>query len=169
MPGFVEARMRLLSLLALAGLIALPAVARAEPPVELGFGDFFVQPVGPRGLVPTARLRAASGHEVRIVGFMVQREQPLAGQFLLTPRPVAMAEHADGEADDLPAATVTVLLPEAQRNRIVTHQGGPLALTGRLDYGPAEDASGRVSWVRLHLGPEALAAQPTAASPSTSH
>lgn len=169
MAGFSSLHgMRLIPLLALAGLIALPAAVRAEAPLALGFSDFFVQPIGPRGLEATARLKAASGHEVRLVGFMVQRERPQAGQFLLTPRPVSMAEDADGEADDLPASTVTVLLPDAQRERLVAHQPGPLALTGRLEYGPVEDGSGRVSWVRLHLAPDALAAQPSAAS-SHSH
>lgn len=157
--------MRLLHLLTLAGLVALPLAARAEAPVAISFSDFFAQPFGPRGLQPSPRLLAAAGHEVRLMGFMVQREQPQAGQFFLTPRPVAMAEHADGEADDLPAATVTVLLPDTQRDRLVAHQPGPLALTGRLEYGPAEDATGRVSWVRLHLAPDALAAQPSAAIP----
>ncbi|NCT85718.1 MAG: hypothetical protein GXC94_21410, partial [Comamonadaceae bacterium] len=116
-------------LLALAGLAA---TAHASEPLALGFGDFFVQPAGPRGLQPTPRLLAVSGREVRLVGFMVQREQALPGRFLLTPRPVSMAEHADGEADDLPAATVTVLLPEGQRDRVVAHRAGPLALSGRL-------------------------------------
>lgn len=153
--------MRLLSLLALCGLIAaLPAARAAEAPLDLTFGDFFVQPIGPRGLEPTPRLLAASGHQVRLVGYMVLREQPQPGRFLLTPRPVSMSEDADGDADDLPAATVTVLLPEAQRDRLVAHRGGPIALTGRLEYGPAEDESGRVSWLRLHLAAEALAAAP---------
>ncbi len=160
----------LLVLLALSGLTATASATRGvEEPLELGFGDFFVQPAGPRGLEPTARLLAAHGREVRIVGFMVQREHVQPGRFLLTPRPVAMSEHADGEADDLPAATVTVLLPDAQRARVVAHQAGPLALSGRLEYGAAEDETGRVSWLRLHLAPEALAAQPAAAAAAHSN
>ena len=154
--------MRSTVLLLAAALGLLPLMAPAAP-VELHFSDFFAQPIGPRGLEPTTQLKAAAGHEVRLVGFMVQREQPQAGRFLLAPRSVAMAEHADGEADDLPATTVTVLLPESQRARFVAHQNGPLALTGRLEYGPAEDDTGRVSWIRLHLAPDALAAQPSAA------
>lgn len=151
--------MRLPVLLFAAALSLLPLVAPAAP-VELSFSDFFVQPIGPRGLEPTAKLKAAAGQEVRLVGFMVQREQAQAGRFLFTPRPVAMAEHADGEADDLPASTVTVLLPESQRDRVVAHQPGPLALTGRLEFGPAEDETGRVSWIRLQLPPQALAVTP---------
>jgi hypothetical protein len=162
--------MRLLSSLVLAGALGLlPLMAQAAVPVELSFSDFFAQPIGPRGLAPSPKLMAASGQDVRLVGFMVQREQPQAGRFLLTPRPVTMSEHADGEADDLPASTVTVLLPDAQRERFVTHQNGPLALTGRLEYGPAEDDTGRVSWVRLHLAPDALAPQASAAAIPHSH
>lgn len=150
--------MRLLpAFLALCGLTAPLASRAAEAPLELAFSDFFVQPTGPRGLEPTAGLLAAQGREVRLVGFMVRREHAQPGRFLLTPRPASMAEHADGEADDLPAATVTVLLPEPQRGRVVAHQGGPVVLTGRLEYGPAEDETGRVSWLRLRLAPEALA------------
>lgn len=148
----------LLALSGLSTLVALPTARAAEAPLELAFNDFFIQPIGPRGLEPTARLLAAQGREVRLVGFMVEREQSRPGRFLLTPRPVAMAEHADGEADDLPAAAVTVLLPEAQRARVVAHQAGPVGLTGRLEYGPAEDETGRVSWLRLRLAPEALVA-----------
>ena len=161
--------MRRLPLLALLGLAVLPAFAQtaAPPPgpVELGFSDFFAQPIGPRGLEPSARLLAANGREVRLVGFMVQREQPQPGSFILAPRPVSMAEQADGEADDLPPSAVTVLLPEPQRQRVVTHQAGLISLTGRLDYGPVEDETGRVSWVRLHLPPTALAAGPSVATP----
>lgn len=155
--------MRLLSLLALGWLITVPAWAQA--PLALSFGELFAQPIGPRGLEPSAKLRAASGQQVRIVGFMVQREQPQAGSFLLTPRPVTMAEHADGEADDLPAATVTVVLPASQGDRLVVHHAGPVALTGRLEVGPAEDETGRVSWLRLHLAPDALAAAPSRTEP----
>lgn len=159
----------LLALIGAACLLTSPRARAADAPLALGFGDFFVQPLGPRGLQPTAKLLAANGQEVRIVGFMVQRELPQAGQFFLTPRPVSMAEHADGEADDLPASTVTVVLPEAQRGRFVAHQAGPIALAGRLAWGPAEDATGRVSWIRLHLAPDALAAQPAAAAATHSH
>jgi hypothetical protein len=155
-----------LALLALlSGLAALPAQAD-EAPLTLSFGDFFARPIGPLGLQPTPQLLAAQGKPVRLVGYMVQREQPQAGQFLFTPRPVTMAEHADGEADDLPATTVTVLLPEGQRDRLVAFRPGALVLQGRLDYGPAEVEPGRVSWLRLQLTANALE---SAASPAVSH
>ncbi|MBL8277562.1 MAG: hypothetical protein JNL93_12745 [Pelomonas sp.] len=158
-PAFRSAS---LALVAATGLLVASASHASDAPLALGFGDFFVQPLGPRGLTPTPRLLDAVGREVRLVGFMVHREHAQPGRFLLTPRPLSMAEHADGEADDLPAATVTVLLAEGQAARIVAHQPGPLTLTGRLEYGPLEDETGRISWLRLRLPPEALAA-PSAA------
>ena len=144
------------------------STATAQRSATLEFSDFFVHPIGPRGLQPTAQLRAAAGHDVTLVGFMVQREQAQPGRFQLAPRPVAMAEEADGDADDLPATTVTVLLPEGQSDRIVSHRVGPVRLTGRLEYGPAEDATGRVTWLRLHLPPQALALMAAPALPASS-
>jgi hypothetical protein len=130
----------------------------AESVQDLKFSSFFRQPIGPRGLELSDSLRAADGRVVRLVGYMVSQEELQPGRFLLTPRPVRMSEHADGDADDLPPATVTVLLDETQRDRITVHQPGLVELTGRLQLGREEDASGRVSWVRLYLAPEAVAA-----------
>jgi len=144
--------------------------ADAAPPLELKFGSFFQQPIGPRGLEIAQALRAADGREVRLRGYMVAQEQPVAGRFWLTPRPLRMSEHADGEADDLPPNAVTVLLDPAQRERIVAHREGPLVLVGRLAVGRSEDpATGRVSWVRLQLAPDSLAETPAAAAPAHAH
>ena len=153
-------------------MLAAPAWAQADdsvPVIDLKFASFFKQPVGPRGLEMAEALRAADGKRVRLVGYMVAQEEPLAGRFMLTPRPVRMSEHADGDADDLPPATVTVLLDSRQRDRIVVHQSGLVALTGRLMLGREEDATGRVSWVRLQLDPEALVADHLSAAPAATH
>lgn len=147
--------------LGLCGALWLGAAQAADPPIlDLPFAQFFQQPIGPRGLQPTEALRAADGRRVRLVGYMVQQEAPQPGRFLLAPRPVAMSEHADGDADDLPPATVTVLLDAARADHVVAHRAGRLALTGRLSVGRAEGADGRVSWVRLQLDPEPAAAKP---------
>lgn len=161
--------MRLPSLLLAAALSLSPLVSGAAAPVELHFTDFFAQPIGPRGLEPSARLLAAHGKPVRLTGFMVRRELPQAGSFLLTPVPITMAEHADGEADDLPPSAVTVILATGQRDRLVAFQPGPMTLTGRIEFGAAEDATGRVSWLRLHLDPAALAAEASRATPAHAH
>jgi hypothetical protein len=126
--------------------------------IDIPFSSFFRHPVGPRGLEISDELRATDGRSVRLVGYMVLQEDAQPGRFLLTPRPVRMSEHADGDADDLPPATVTVLLDSGQRDRIILHRTGLVSLTGRLEYGRLEDATGKVSWVRLHLSPQATAA-----------
>ena len=122
---------------------------------ELRFRDFFSLPVGPRGLELSDTLRQANGQTVSLVGYMVQQESPLAGRFMLTPRPVQMSEHADGQADDLPPATVLVLLDPAQNQMSVPHVPGLVRVSGVLGVGRHEAADGRVSWVRLQLSPEA--------------
>lgn len=141
--------------------LAQPA---AEAPVDLGFADVFARPIGPHGLDFTERLRAAAGRQVRVVGYVVPREQPVPGRFLLTPRPVRLSEHADGEADDLPPSTITVLLDPTQQDRVVAASAEPVALAGRLELGRLDDGSGRVSWLRLRLAPDALAGLPIATS-----
>lgn len=181
-PGIQRAR-RFLPLLAglpavllAVGLHAAPAtepsatVAASAEPLELKFSQFFRQPIGDRGLALSDVLQAADGRNVRLVGYMVAQEQPRPGRFWLTPRPVRMSEHADGEADDLPPSTVTVQLDPSQKDRLVPHQDGLLVLTGRLRVGRVEDDTGRVSWVRLELPPQALQSQPVApATSSQSH
>lgn len=92
----------------------------------------------------------------------------MTGRFMLTPRPVRMSEHADGEADDLPPSTVTVLLDAGQRARVVAHQAGLIALTGKLEVGRQEDSDGRVSWVRLVLDRDAVVDAQGSGAPDTS-
>lgn len=100
-------------------------------------------------------LRRADGQRVRLTGFMVQQEIPTSGRFMLSPRPVQMSEHADGDADDLPLALATVYLDAEQQDWIVPYTRGLIALTGQLEVGRFEEADGRVSWVRLRLPAEA--------------
>ena len=123
---------------------------------ELRFADFFQTPVGPKGLQMSEALRQADGKSVRLVGYMVQQELPQPGRFMLTPRPVQMSEHADGEADDLPAATVMVYLDASQQGWKLAHARGLLEVSGTLSVGRFEESDGRVSWVRLQLAPEGV-------------
>jgi hypothetical protein len=133
-----------------------PALDGGSTVQDLKFAAFFRQPVGPHGLEQSESLRSAHGQRVRIVGYMVAQEQPPAGRFLLTLRPVRMSEHADGDADDLPPATVLVMLPPGQRERVIRHHEGLVEVEGRLSVGRAEDDTGRVTWVQLQLDPEAM-------------
>ena len=140
------------------GLAQAQTMAAAVPAdsIELRFADFFQTPVGPKGMEMSEALRQADGHAVRLVGYMVQQELPQPGRFILTPRPVQMSEHADGEADDLPAATVMVYLDASQQGWKLAHARGLLELRGTLSVGRFEEADGRVSWVRLQLAPEGV-------------
>jgi hypothetical protein len=133
---------------------ALEPVAAATP-IELSFRDFFQTPVGPAGLAISDALRQADGQNVRLVGYMVQQESPAPGRFFLTPRPVQMSENADGDADDLPPATVVVYLADEQKDWKVPHVRGLLSVVGQLSVRRREESGGRVSWVHLQLGADA--------------
>lgn len=159
----------LLSLAVLAGALAVqvkaptaPApgpkpAAPAIPPLpagvsELRFRDFFVQPVGPRGLELTDTLCQLDGKKVRILGYMARQEQPVPGVFLFNAIPVRLNEEHYGLADDLPAATLFVSVP-VNRDQVVPYTPQPMLLTGTLSLGNREEADGRISTVRLALDP----------------
>jgi hypothetical protein len=129
--------------------------ALTRPVLELRFADFFRSPIGPKGLEITDKLQQAHGQQVRLVGYLVQQETPVPGRFMFTARPVQMSEHADGEADDLPPATVMVYLDPQHKDWLVPHVRGLVALQGVLSVGRAQENDGRVSWVQLQLGPDA--------------
>ncbi len=141
-------------LLGLVGL-ALTQTVFAQNAEVLAFQHFYKLPVGSHGLEISDVLRSANGKERKIVGYMVQQERPHLGRFLLSPRPVQMSEHADGEADDLPAALVTVYLDASQSDWAVPHTRGLISLTGTIEVGRLEETDGRVSWIRMRVAPEA--------------
>jgi hypothetical protein len=131
---------------------------QAESPLALRLTEFFQMPVGDKGLVVSEGIRQAQGMRVRLVGYVVQQEVATLGQFFLTPRPVLMSQHADGEADDLPPATVFVRLAPDQHDWAVAHARGLVEVTGTFDVGRKEESDGRVSWFRLQLAPDAVRA-----------
>ncbi len=135
--------------------IAFTQSVWSQTPDALAFKQFYKLPVGSHGLEISDVLRSANGQERKIVGYMVQQERPHLGRFLLSPRPVQMSEHADGEADDLPAALVTVYLDASQSDWAVPYTRGLISLTGAIEVGRLEETDGRVSWVRMRLSPEA--------------
>jgi len=123
--------------------------------LRLRMTEFFQSPVGPKGLQISPSLRDAQGKKISIQGYVVQQEVAASGQFLLTPRPIQMSQHADGEADDLPPSTVLVVLPAEQRDWMVAYTRGLVEVVGVLDVGRQEGPDGRVTWVRLQLDSEA--------------
>ncbi|HNG60925.1 MAG TPA: hypothetical protein PKZ52_13960, partial [Cellvibrionaceae bacterium] len=132
------------------------------------FKDFFKLPAGPQGLEPTEKLRALNNQRVRIRGFMAHEDDPTAGVFLLTSQPANVAEKADGMADDLPAATLTVYMPPEDKSKILTYRPGLWVLTGTLQLGNQEDSNGRISYARLIMDKRDRSIAPTLPSkPST--
>jgi hypothetical protein len=122
----------------------------------LRFQDFFKFPVGPRGLELNPALQQNSGKQVLLNGYMVQQENSSKpGQFFLTSRPVQMSEHSDGDADDLPPATVLVKLAPEQADWAIPHTRGLIQLQGMLTVGRQEASDGRVTWVQMQLSPDA--------------
>ena len=135
--------------------VATANSSTAAPPL-LSFNDFFKFPVSAKGLEMSPVLLQAHGKTVRLIGYMVQQENgSKPGQFLFTPRPVQMSEHADGDADDLPPATVLVKLSPEQAGWAVPHTRGLIQLQGQLSVGRQEGEDGRVTWVQLQLNPDA--------------
>lgn len=127
-------------------LPALPATV-----TDLKFGEFFTMPIGPRGLVPSPKLRALSGKTVRIVGYMARAGTPVAGMFILTPLPVSLGDEDESLSDDLPASSVFVQMDTAIASAPLPYYPGLLQLTGKLMLGAFEEADGHVSTVRLIL------------------
>jgi hypothetical protein len=141
-----------------------PPMAQAPPPAAgdlpplpegvtaLQFGEIFVKPVGPRGLVFTDKAKSLAGRRVRILGHMVRREGAPPGTLLLAPYPVQLHDSEYGLADDLPPNTLFVTVPDAEGE--IPFTAGLLLLTGRLEIGSREEPDGRTSVVRLVLDPK---------------
>jgi hypothetical protein len=132
------------------------AAAEQLPPLpkgvaELKFSEFFVNPVGPRGLELTHKLKALDGKRVRILGYMAAQDERPPGSFLLTPVPVHLHDHDSALADDLPASTVHVSVPGEPA---IGQTRQLLLLTGTLSVGNRLEPDGRVSLVRLTLDPQ---------------
>lgn len=143
-----------------AALVQLPhaGAATPEPVAELRFGELFAQPVGPRGLAPSAKLLSLNGRAVRMLGYMAAAEQPTAGVLVLIPLPASLGDEDEHLADDLPAHAVFVHLSGPAATRPVPNHAGLIRLQGQLSVGPRNEADGHVSTVRLLLDAEQSAA-----------
>jgi hypothetical protein len=144
---------RACSLLAvlLAAQFAGAAPATIEAPVALHFGELYRQPIGPRGLEPSARLQLLIGRRVQVVGYRVLQEQSLPDAFILAPYALTTAERSDGLADDLPP---TIIYVHALPEQIAAARAGAtlVRVEGVLEWGALEEADGRVSWLRIRAG-----------------
>ena len=131
--------------------LAVRKALKAPPSdvIEMRFSDLYAMPVGPRGLEPSASLRAAEGRTIRIVGFMVREENPSHDGFLLAPLPVALGDEDEGLADDLPPALIHVS-SDALRGKQIPYMPGLLQIQGTLRLSAQVDAeTQRVSAIQL--------------------
>ena len=144
--------------------VALAFQGELPPPsgvTDLKFGEFFMMPIGPRGLEASVKLMELAGKRVRILGYMARQEKPAAGMFILAPLPVSLGDEDESLSDDLPASSIFVHVAGAASAMPVTYFSGLLRLTGTLRLGPHEESDGHVSTVRLELDPaQAQALEP---------
>jgi hypothetical protein len=119
---------------------------------ELKFNEFFVMPVGPRGLELTDKLRSLDKRKVRMLGYMVQEEHAPRGRFIFAPFPAQIHNHDNYLAEDLPPSVVHVQMPYLC-DQPVSYTPGLMLLTGTLSVGSQPEVNGRVSMVRLTLDP----------------
>jgi hypothetical protein len=144
---------------------ALDLARGAMPPPPAGTTDLafaeLLAPIGRRGLAYSDKARALDGKPVRMLGYMVRQDLPADGMLLLAPYPFVLHETEYGLAEDLPASTVHVIVPD-RAGEEVPYTPGLLLLTGRLDLGAREEPDGRVSTARLTLRkpPASRAADP---------
>jgi hypothetical protein len=140
--------------------VALPPTASPaltgpaqDSATALPFPQMYRTPVARHGLEPSPLLLALHGRKVSLHGYMVAQEVQPADRFWLSPRPLRMSEHADGEANDLPLNVVLVFLPASEHAHPMRHIDAPIRVEGTLHWGRQEMPDGHVSWLRLQLDP----------------
>ena len=145
----------------------ITANALAAGATDLTLHELYQMPIGPRGLVPSAKLLALDGKQVRVTGYMVAEDEPVAGRLILAPMPTQLVDEDEPESDDLPPNVIYVNFPSS----IQTHSmRGQIRLTGTLLLGAVAQSDGRLAAIRLELSPQlvphlpAVSATPT---PST--
>lgn len=111
----------------------------------------FRTPISSKGLEFDESIMVLNNSVVQMTGFMVKTDEPEIGEFLLSIRPVELNRHADGDANDLPPSTVSVLLDPSQANLTVPYSQGLHTFKGVLSLGRVESSSNSVSWIRLQL------------------
>lgn len=133
---------KVLALLPLTGLW----VRAAATPTSLKFNELYGR-VTVRGVEYSAKLRALSGRQVSMSGFMAPPLKPKLDFFVLTREPMSTCPFCTTAAD-WPADIVLVIMPDG-KELDPTIKG--LTVTGRLDIGVKRDAeTGFVSLVRLY-------------------
>jgi hypothetical protein len=134
----------------------------SEEPVRLDLAKLY-RSTG-RGTRVAPQVEALRGRRVRAVGFMVRMEEAPRGAFYLTRHPVE-AEEGGAGTGDLPPGALRVEVPSLASEE-VAWVPDVVEAVGRLEVGRAEDAEGRVSWLRVVVDRPGSGAAP-APAPST--
>jgi hypothetical protein len=113
--------------------------------------SIFKLPLGQYGLEFDSKFLSLNQHLVKITGYIVKSGEPALGNFLLSVRPVQLHRDDDGQADDLPASTIKVLLDPSQSNLKVPYAPGLHTFRGTLQIGRLDSTNEPVSWISLQL------------------
>ena len=123
----------------------------ADGATELALRELYQMPIGPRGLVPSAKLLALDGRQVRVAGYMVAEDAPVAGRLILAPVPTQLVDEDEPESDDLPPNVIYVNFPSAIQAQSMR---GQIRVTGTLRLGAVAQPDGRLAAIRVELSPE---------------
>ena len=137
-----------------------PVRAISLPPLpegveELSFQEFYRNPVGPRGLEPSAKLLSLNGRRVRILGFVAETERANKRNIIFAPLPLKPQPEEYGLCDEIPATHLLVTIPGDPETQVPLLPGAML-LTGTLAVGHSTE-DGETAFVRMILDSPAVA------------
>lgn len=139
---------------------AVAAHAGSAKITDLNFSELLEGRVTARGISISPKAMSLDRKRVRIVGFMVRQEDAPRGRILIAPVPVQLHDEHYGLADDLPAATIFVSTPRADKPAI-QYTREPLTVTGVFSVGNREEPDGRISLFRMEMDRPAKRAKAT--------
>lgn len=137
-----------------------PVRAISLPPLPegvegLSFQEFYRNPVGPRGLEPSAKLLSLNGRRVRILGFVAETERANKRNIIFAPLPLKPQPEEYGLCDEIPATHLLVTIPGDPETQVPLLPGAML-LTGTLAVGHSTE-DGETAFVRMILDSPAVA------------
>ncbi|HEY6226000.1 MAG TPA: hypothetical protein VI282_02650 [Verrucomicrobiae bacterium] len=129
---------------------AVAVQAESAKIADVNFSELLAPRVGDRGISISPKAKSLDGKKVRIVGFMVRQDDRKPGRFLIAPVPVQLHDEHYGLADDLPATTIFVSTPRADKP-VIQYTPAPLTVTGVFSVGNHEEPDGRISIFRMEM------------------
>ena len=122
--------------------------ALAEEYAPLAFQEFYVTPVGPRGLEYSAKTQQLAGRRVKLTGHMVRHYHDDPRLFLFTAIPTTHDQREYMLADSLPVSLVHVIM-EVRPGQAPDWRPRAITVYGVLETGPHQEIDGRISNLRL--------------------